>query len=189
MFYGTIHFKWLDSIRETFNSTGYTYILNNQFSTNQTNISILIKRSLIDQFIQNWNVSMSNSNKGSNYKAFKNEFKLEKYLTALPNNQAMLIFKLRTYNTKFPVEIGRWNNTPYHERYCNQCDSRDLGDIFHYLFKCHKYNDMRNKYISRYYRVNPNMIKFIELFQTENTVTLKHLSIFTNLILRNFTNP
>ena len=188
MTYGNHRFKWMESIRTIFNNTGYSYILENQFQIEPKNTSKIVKRSLIDQFIQTWNSSMSNTNKGRNYKIFKSEFKYENYLTKLPIQEALNLFKLRTCNTRFPIEVGRWFNTPYHERYCHLCNSTDLGDTFHYLFKCTKFTDFRDKFISRYYRVNPNMLKFIQLMQTNNTTVLKNLSNFTINIIKNMTS-
>ena len=188
MTFGTTQFKWLECIRTIFNTTGKTYILENQFQTEPKNINIIIKRTLMDQFIQTWNTSLTITNKGRNYSNFKTEFKFENYLIKLPTPQALNLFKLRTCNTRFPIEVGRWTRTPYNERYCHLCNSIDLGDTFHYLFKCNKFSDLRNKYIKRYYRVNPNMLKFTQLMQSENVTTLKNLSTLTINLIKNMTN-
>ena len=61
---------------------------------NQNNIRtsyILIKRTLIEQFIQEWNGKLEGSNKGKQYKLFKH--KLEKYLITLPIQYVIPLFK------------------------------------------------------------------------------------------------
>ena len=95
-----------------------------------------IKRPLIDQFIQEWNGKLEGSNKGKQYKLLKDN--IEKYLITLPIQYVSPLFKLRTLNHKFPVETGRWSNTPYHERFCRN----DISDNFHYLLVC-KYLENR----------------------------------------------
>ena len=55
---------------------------------NQNNIwksYILIKRTLIDQFIQVRNGKLEGSNKGTQYKLFKDNIELETYLITLTN--------------------------------------------------------------------------------------------------------
>jgi len=73
---------------------------------------------------------------GRNYQVYKHIFQFEEYLTTIPHSQAIIIFKLRTNNNKFPVETGRWKKTktPLNERYCTLCNSGDIGDLYHYLF-------------------------------------------------------
>ena len=78
---------------------------------------ILIKRTLIDQFIQEWNCKLEGSNKGKQSKLFKDNIELETYVMTLPIPYVFPLFKFRTSNHKFSVETGRWNDTPYHERF------------------------------------------------------------------------
>jgi len=94
------------------------------------------KRPLIDQFIQEWNGKLEGSNKGKQYKLLKDN--IETYLITLPIQYVFPLFKLRTLNHKFPVETGRWNDTPYHECFCRN----DISDNFHYLLVC-KYLENR----------------------------------------------
>ena len=47
------------------------------------------------------------------------------------------------------IEVGRRFGIPYEERICRDCDQNDLGDKFHFVMKCPKYNDIRNQFISR----------------------------------------
>ena len=171
---------WIAKINSIFDITGNSFIFNNQTNVQCKTISKLIKRSLIDQFIQEWQDSVSNSSKGRNYQVYKQIFQFEEYLTTIPHSQAIIIFKLRTNNNKFPVETGRWKKpkTPLNERYCTLCNSGDIGDLYHYLFTCNNFKDIRNKSIHRYYRNSPNMPKFVELMQTTGKHSLIKLSKF-----------
>ena len=46
------------------------------------------------------------------------------------------------------------------------------------MIVCNAYHDLRTQYISTYYYRSPSMYKFIELFTTNNIITLKKLGLF-----------
>ena len=85
-------FKWSECIKQILNNTGNTYIWENQMNINLKNFSMTIKRTLIDQFLQNWNSSLTGSSKGLTYQSFKSDNNFEQYLIALPNYLRMTFF-------------------------------------------------------------------------------------------------
>ena len=105
---------WIAKINSIFDITGNSFIFNNQTNVQCKTISKIIKRPLIDPFIQERHDSMSNSSKGRNYKVYKHIFQFEEYLSTIKHSQAIKIFKLRTNNNKFPVETGRSKKTKTH---------------------------------------------------------------------------
>jgi len=64
----------------------------------------------------------------------------------------------------------------FQRRMCTLCNN--LEDEFHLLFECKAYNDIRVKYIKRYYRVGPNMIKTTELMLSEHVKTQRNIAAF-----------
>lgn len=122
---------------------------------------------------------------GKKYSIFKDDICAEKYLIVLPRTIYLPLCKFRTSNHKLPIEIGRWENIPLNERQCTLCNS-DIGDEFHYLFKCNHFAAERNTYIKQYFYKRPNIIKFNELMSTSNKVTLTKLSKFVNIIMKTF---
>ena len=94
------------------------------------------------------------------YFNFKQNFELEKYFITLPRKFYLLFFKLRTANLKLPVEIGRWDGTVRNERICSLCDTRDIGDEFHYIFQCAYFESERTNLIKPYFFRRPSMYKF-----------------------------
>ena len=80
-------------------------------------------------------IKLEGSNKGKQYKLFKDNIELETYLITLPIQFVFPLLKFRSSNQKKSVETGRWSNTPYHERFCRFCRN-DIGDSFHYLLVC-----------------------------------------------------
>ena len=77
MLYSNTSFKWLDSIKNIFNSTGLRYIFDNQINISikeSKSITKVVKQCLVDKFIQGWHESKSKSNKGRNYSLIKPTF-------------------------------------------------------------------------------------------------------------------
>ncbi len=163
--------------------------------TRQTDITLksahkLVKRSLQDQYFQNWNGQLNISSKGKNYRLFKHDLKLEPYLTELPENMRLAMFRFRTDNHRMPVETGRWSGSrvPYEERKCMLCDSNGIGDPYHYLLLCPFFRDSRVKYIPMRFYLRPNVLKFSDLMNTSKSPQLmKNIVIFAKEIMQTFT--
>ena len=75
------------------------------------------------------------SSKGKIYDCIKPFFGREDFIL-LPLKISLPLLKLRTSNTRLPVEVGRWDHVPYLERKCLMCNSGVVGDEYHYIFKC-----------------------------------------------------
>ena len=50
---------------------------------------------------------------------------------------------LVSYPGKLAIETDRWHNIDQDDRKCNVCQLNEVGDEFHYLFKCQHFNDIR----------------------------------------------
>jgi recombinational DNA repair protein RecR len=59
-----------------------------------------------------------------------------------------------------PIETGMWQNISREDRICHLCRD-EVGDEYHYLFLCKNEAvfEIRQKYIPRYYHLNPNIKK------------------------------
>lgn len=101
-------------------------------------VHLVIKQTLVDQFISDWRSKLQSSNKGKTYNLFKTEIKLEPYLLTLPRYLYLPILKYRTANHKLPIEKGRWSGVPYNDRKCESCPLQ-LADEFHYLLTCQRF--------------------------------------------------
>jgi hypothetical protein len=51
-------------------------------------------------------------------------------------------------------------NIARENRICPLCNNGEIGDTFHYLFKCQYFGNQRKIYIKKNIRINPNIIKF-----------------------------
>ena len=64
------------------------------------------------------------------------------------------------------------------QRKCILCNLNDIEDEFHFVLKCPYYNDVRNALIPNYYRIRPNMFKFIKLLNSSNKTVLRKLAMY-----------
>ena len=140
-----------------------------------------VKQKLKDIFITNWHLQIDNSSSGVIYKLIKNTFAFENYLVTLPFKLRKALVQIRTRNNRLPIETGRWQQIPRDERICFLCKA-NIGDEFHFILECKELNDVRKQYLKPYYCKRPTILKFFQLFNTENRKAL-FLSRFTRVIL------
>ena len=189
---------WISHIKSILNQIGRPDLWQLQQNIQSNSLSQLTKRILVSQFIQEWRAKESQSHKALVYFSFKQNLELEKYFTILPRKSYLLIFKLRTANHKLPVETSRWERSARNERtarnernarneqLCPLCNIRDIGDEFHYIFKCSFFDQERMKFLKPYFLTRPSMYKLGQLVQTSNEGMLKKLCIFLKIIFDNF---
>ena len=96
--------------------------------------------------------------------------------------------KFKCANHKLPIVTGRYEGLPVDERICTLCDIPDVGDEFHYLFKCNYFNDLRTRCLNTQYYIHPNMEKTKQLFNVSNKTELLNLAKFIYQIVYKFKN-
>ena len=67
--------KWITFLKKILNETDFSNIWQTQTFKSIEWLKQSIKQTLLDQFLQDWNSSVHNSPKASNYRIFKTEFK------------------------------------------------------------------------------------------------------------------
>ena len=122
-----------------------------------------------------------------NYKLITEQKKLQRYFK-LPSQYMYAFCKFRCANSKIPTIVGRYSNTPIEDRKCTLCESNEIGDEFHYLFQCSKFNDGRIKYIKKHYYNNPSEYKMNRLFNESNKKQMLNLSKFIYEVIQEFKN-
>ena len=179
---------WLDNIKTTLDNIGMSNLFHNTANINRIWFKNAIKLKLNDIYNQRWGESMFNSDTCLNYRAMTVQKQLQKYLVKLPRQYMYAMCKLKCANHKMPIVIGRYSNIPVDERICNICQLNEIGDEFHYLFKCSYFNEHRCKFVKRYYYIHPNMHKMTQLFNDTNDKELINLAKFINIIITHFKN-
>ena len=86
---------------------------------------------------------------------------------------------MRVSSHRLCIETGRWSKPakiPISDRKCFKC--LQIEDEFHFIIECNLYKDQRKKLIPMKYWVRPNMVKFIELINTEDKKVIKNLASY-----------
>lgn len=179
-------FKWISNVRNILAHSGRNDIWVNQSNAEIFPVKYVIKRNLLDQFLQKWQSNLNNSTKGMNYSIFKDSVEFEKYFILLPKHLYLNMVRFRTGNHKLPVETGRWNDVDYKDRKCNLCENESVGDEFHYVLECPFFVRERQRLIPTAFYSRPNILKYHNLLSTKNEMVLTSLSKFMGIIMRYF---
>jgi hypothetical protein len=174
--------KWLLNVKHILDQIGMSHLFTCQHIPNIKGLSNIVHTILKDQNIQKWSSDLTLSNKGKSYSLFKDSLNYELYLDILQPKIYRNILLFRTSNHSLPIETGRWQNIPHHERICRLCNLHDICDEFHCILKCPSFNEHRYTLIPKYYYTRPNILKFRELFNTKKASQLRKLSAFCKII-------
>ena len=188
-------FKWLSHLRRTLNELGLGYMFD-QTIADPKFILLEVKKRMKDSRTQIWQGEIREHLECVNYRMFKNEWGLSPYLVLLPLGQRTLITKFRTRNHNLPVcpnshfkrktDDGKGEAKKGMALHCPLCRLNEIGDEYHYIFKCPAFASDRKKLIDTRFTSRPNALKFQELFESSDIEVLSKLSKFTNSIMSNF---
>ena len=67
---------------------------------------------------------------------FKFEHNFEKFFNTLDGKVLQSFINFRFGNNHLPIEKGRWSGIERSERKCKMSFLNEVGDEFHYLFRC-----------------------------------------------------
>jgi hypothetical protein len=160
------NFMWLKYVKHILCNCGFNYIWESQTCINELWLKHSIKQNLTNQYLQTWLSSVNDSPKALNY------------LNILNDKDNLTLSKFRTTNHKLPVENGRWKNIARENRICPLWNNGEIGNEFHYLFKCQYFGNRRKNDIKKNIRINPNIIKFKLLMTSTSKIELQKLCHF-----------
>ena len=174
--------NWASLVRNLLRSLGFYEVWLAQGVANKDMFLSIFKQRINDIFIQNWRERLEDSSRANFYTSIA-QFQLQPYLENINIGKYMkAICKLRMSSHRLAIESGRWvrpNRIPIAERKFLYCDL--LEDEFHFVLECNSYNELRKKYIPRYFWMRPSMFKLVELLNTTNTKLLRNLSLYVYL--------
>ena len=144
----TIKSNYIKNIENILNACGFSGLWESQKVQSLKWFNLAISQRLQDQYIQTWSSLVDSSSSGINFKLFKDSFECSRYFSLLPNYYSKILIAFRTRNHRLPIETGRWNSIPVHERVCHLCHS-DIGDEFHYILSCEHFKNERLNHIKK----------------------------------------
>lgn len=184
---GSFSSKWVQYISMVLNDSGFSCMWQRQNIPNNAKwFSEAVKLRIHDQFCQKWTSELRDSAKCTNYRIVKNHLQLEPYLINLPIRQRHIMTNFRCRNHRLPIEAGRLINIERDARFCTFCDGREIGDEFHFLFKCTRFDMERSRYLKHYFSIRPNTVKFHDLFNSTSTRVINNLVKFVKIIIDAF---
>ena len=152
-------------------------------------ISHTSKVRLFDMFIQEWRAATWSNRICTNYRMFKDNLMLEKYLQVLCKKDYITLSKFRCRSNGLPVNKGRFDASLTDELHCTICSSDDIGDEFHYIFVCPSFNKERLLYLpSSLTASRPSALHMAKLFNSTNACHLKKLAKFVRIIMFQFSS-
>ena len=181
---------WASKIVSTINESGMGYILN----TPSEHLSPLLVKSLLKDRLnamesQNWHSSILDSGHCTTYQIYKNNLKMENYLTTLTHKEANHLCRFRCGNHYPPIVSGRYSGIKRCEGICTICDTEAVGDESHYIFICPAFAKERATYLSNRYNNGSMAQNMTILFTSEDVLTMSNLSKFCCVIMDRFKPP
>jgi len=158
---GVFKCAWLEFVKRNLDHLGLSNIFASQTAgCNFSWFKMAVKQRLEDMYKQNWLAEVSNNETCINYRLFKTQFGMEKYLINLPRSSALNILKLRTCN--IPGISTHWQR----DLSCHFCDE-DHVDEYHYIMVCPHFNQERFMIKDKKYFKHANVLLFKELMSSE----------------------
>ena len=99
---------------------------------------------------------------------FKTELVLEGYLMLMPEALRISFTHFILVNHKLPIERGCFKNVSRHEWKCTCSVCNELGEEFHFLFRCLDFRDNRRLLLGNFYCTHGNTVKYQALFSSHN---------------------
>lgn len=161
--------SWAYNIKLLLDSLGFNHVWLFQGVGNKNIFIDVFKQRMYDNCLQLWNALLENSTRARTYKLFSC-FRYQPYLDIVKITKfKKALTRLRVSSHYLEVEAGRWHRPQkisFDERKCRLCNT--LEDEFHFLFECPLYQDIRQMHMKKHFWKRPDVIKFIELFESEN---------------------
>lgn len=173
--------NWASSVKSLLCEHGFGNVWANPLNVSVHAFCCEFKTRLIDTFMQKWNTDVQGNSKLQLYHYFKPTFGYEAYLNTIQRKHLRHgITRLRLSSHQLRIETGRYgrNRLARAERYCTQCELRDIEDEYHFVCVCPAYNSLRSKYIPAYYRRQPSVHKFMNLLQSVNKKYVYNVAMF-----------
>ena len=167
---------WLKAVREILYATGFHQVWLDQNTQDKTHLASDVREKLEEIYQEQWKLDLwddpradnSQGNKLRTYRRFKEEHKMELYLTKVKDTKTRKdITRLRISAHSLEIEKGRYLMKPIEERKCNNCSV--IEDEFHVLMKCPSYEEARNGVFMELTNARPpfgglsDQEKFVEL--------------------------
>ena len=183
---GSIKSRWLSAIQGHLNNLGLNYLWDAP-EFNKTWFKGIVKQISRDTALQEWRGTLNDRSQCSFYREFKQDLIFEPYLTILDQSRSHYLTRLRTGNHCLPIMMGRYNGIDLQDRTCPLCNSHEIGDESHYIYKCTYFQTERSVLLDQNC-LRPHNARAKTLLTTTDYDQLNKLAQFAKVILNTFIN-
>ena len=184
------HSQWIEFMRSTFDNAGLSNIwLHNGEGHPTAYIKLALKNATQDADLQNWFSELADNSQCTFYRMFKEQPELGRHISLLDERDYVILNKFICRNHSLPVAKFKYRNSPQcteSELLCNLCNNGDIGDEFHYLFKCCHFENSRLTYLGQKYIRNANVFTVRKILRPSTRRTAKNLVKFISGICQTF---
>ena len=165
--------NWACSIKRCLDVCGFSYVWLNGGVVHEKAFLRAFRQRLIDCHKQEWFSKIMESDRFSTYCSFKSLLQPERYLTYITINKFRNIFvKLRLGIIDLNVN-KRYNAVP---NMCPFCPS--VENELHFLLHCPKYQELREKYILKYFTDKVHVPPLMFLLQNESMHITRSVAMY-----------
>jgi len=172
--------NWVSKVKGVLSKLGFYEVWLQQGSGNTNVFLLAVKQRIADIYIQEINGNLHTSSRALLYRNLF-DCNFAKYLDIITvRKYRIALSRLRVSSHRLAIESGRWRkpeSVPFDQRVCSLCNV--LEDEFHFVLKCEKYNELRSRYIKKFYWKHPSMDKFIHLLKEDNHKVIRNLAVFS----------
>lgn len=155
--------NWACSVKRCLDMCGFSFVWLNGGVVHEKAFLRAFRQRLIDCYKQEWFGKIMESDRFSTYSSFKSLLQPEKYLTDIT------LTKFRNIFVKLRLGIIDLNGNKRYSAVPNTCPfCPAVENEIHFLLHCPKYQDLRVKYILKYFTDNVHVPPLIFLLQNES---------------------
>ena len=125
---------------------GFGDVYSNPSSVNYNVFHKTFRQRLNDQFLQDWNTKLYNSNRFKTLQVIHSEYKIQNYIEKIKNPE------IREIYTRLRIDLNCLSTSKsqgdQQRDLCQFCHS-EPEDVAHFLFKCNYYQDVRTDFYNR----------------------------------------
>ena len=171
-------YNWVYMLKHFFDNYGFSHVWINGGVGNEKLFLRILRLRMIDCYRQEWSSKLSGSDRFSIYRSFKQTLEPERYFRDIS------LAKFRNVFVKFRLGIvdlnvnNRYNNAANKCPFCNSIETE-----LHFLLFCHKYKELRDKYIRKHFKTNN--VQLSALIQNDNTEITRSVAMFIFYALKN----
>ena len=177
---------WVSGVKSLLESTGFGYIWQQQFVTNENEFLRSFRQRLCDMYLQLWESQVNLTSDNRLYKHIKSSFVFESYLNISNRALRTSLTKIRLSSHIFYIERGRWgpNIVDVNERKCTICNK--VESEYHCLIECPKFNNERQGLLTNELITNPCFHFFVEYITSCDFKIQRKMALLCYKILKEY---